>query len=120
MDNKQSSTDWVYYSKQVEVYRLTTQNDEFFITISQGEVVKQMLRDADGKDRMIFLNDSTGIRLFLIQSISKVKKRFFELPNSVRQRILQEGEVFTEKELAGFSSEVRQLLPIKRVERLNG
>ena len=118
MDN--GKADWVYYSREIEVYKLVTQVGEFIVTLSQGEVVKQMLGEADGQNRMIFIDGTTGVRLYLIQSISKVKKRFFELPDSVKRKLLSEGDVFSEEEIAGFSIKVCQQLGNKEVDKLDG
>lgn len=114
------SKDWKYYSKEVEVYRLVTQVGEFYLSYRQGEEVKKILASKKDKDRMIFVDESNGIRMFLIQAIFKEKKKFYELSGSVKKRLLQEG-VFTQEELSEFSDKVRTTLPeFNRVERLNG
>ena len=97
--------DWSYYRKEIEVYRLVTTLGDFYIPIKQGEIIKEMLGQQEGKDRCITIGDVT-VRLFLIQGLIKEKKKFFELPDAVKTKLLEDEEVFTREELAGFSKNV--------------
>lgn len=109
--------DWPYYRKEVEVYRLVTTLGDFYIPINHGEMIKNMLSEQEGKDRCITIGDVT-IRLFLIQGLIKEKKKFYELPDTVKIALLNEAEIFTKKELEGFSDKVLKNLKISDGGRL--
>lgn len=118
--NNPINQDWSYYRKEVEVYKIITSTGNFYVSINQGEVIKNMLNEQERKDRFITIGGAT-IRLFLIQALLKEKKKFYELPKELKAKFIQTGTAFTQEELSSFSTSLQaQLKGLEEGKLLEG
>lgn len=109
MDVADTSLDWKYFSKEVEVYKIVTQHKTFWVSKAQVEALKPLIGDIKHKDRMVFIGDE-GVRVFSILGIVKEKQRFCQLPEELQRSLLKTEGIFEEAELEGFSKNVRLIL----------
>lgn len=101
--------DWFYYRREVDVYKVVTSAGTFYVSSTQGETIKDMLVEQEGKDRFITIGGAT-IRLFIIQALVKERKKFYELPKELKAGLLKSGTVFTQEELASLSDGLKASL----------
>lgn len=111
MENVQAdnSADWIYYSKEVPIFRVSTRDKDFFITASQCKGLRAILEDPTYKDRMVFFGED-GVKAYMIVGIYKENHIFHTLPDYVKSRILREAEIFPKEVFDKFSDSIKSQL----------
>jgi len=109
MGSEDSTLDWRYFSKEVEVYKIVTQYKDFWVSEAQMKALWPAIADVSHKDKMVSIGDE-AIRVFSILGVVKEKQRFCELPKELQKGLLKTENIFDEQELEGFSDGVRLLL----------
>ena len=110
--------DWVCLGKKVIVYRLITQNQSFYVSKAQAEKIIEILADESENNTVLVFGDE-ATRAYMIQTIVKEEKRFMELPDYTKRKLLEEG-IFTQDQLDGFTDNLKKLLPLDGIKQLNG
>lgn len=104
---------WPYFEKKVDLFTVTADGKEYFITPKNAETLKKAIDNPSNNTRLLHLGEDS-VRLYMVTKITKKEgKNFSKLPEYVRQNLLKEQDIFTSDELKQFTPKIKEMATYK-------